>query len=86
MGESRAEVLHLDLGADLGRLQVEAAGITRSSCGKRCGRGHKPIRAAAAALGRRGGLKGGIARAASRSPEKRREIARRAAWTKWKKE
>jgi hypothetical protein len=45
----------------------------------------EPIRAAAAALGRRGGLKGGKARAASLSPEKRREIAQKAARARWKK-
>ena len=38
---------------------------------------------AAVALGRLGGLKGGKARAASLSPKKRREIARRAAAARW---
>jgi hypothetical protein len=37
----------------------------------------------AAALGRLGGLKGGPARAATLSPERRREIARRAARRRW---
>ena len=37
----------------------------------------------ASALGRLGGLKGGPARAASLSPERRREIARRAARRRW---
>jgi hypothetical protein len=37
----------------------------------------------AAALGRLGGLKGGPARAAALSPERRREIARRAARKRW---
>ena len=37
-----------------------------------------------ASAGRRGGLRGGKARAASLSPKKRREIARRAAATRWK--
>lgn len=36
-------------------------------------------------LGRRGGLKGGKARAAKLSPEKRREIARKAAAARWGK-
>ena len=36
-------------------------------------------------LGRRGGLKGGKARAAKLSPEKRREIAQRAAQARWAK-
>lgn len=39
---------------------------------------------AAVALGRRGGLKGGKARAAKLSPQERSEIARRAAATRWK--
>jgi hypothetical protein len=40
---------------------------------------------AAVALGRRGGLKGGKARATKLSPEKRAEIARRAAQARWDK-
>lgn len=40
---------------------------------------------AAVALGRLGGLKGGKARAAKLSPEKRREIARIAASKRWNK-
>jgi hypothetical protein len=40
---------------------------------------------AAAALGRRGGLKGGKARAAKLSPEKRTAIARKAAKSRWRK-
>lgn len=39
---------------------------------------------AAAALGRRGGLKGGPARAAALSPKKRSEIAKKAAAARWK--
>jgi hypothetical protein len=38
---------------------------------------------AAAALGRIGGLKGGKARAASLTPERRREIAKKAAEKRW---
>lgn len=38
---------------------------------------------AAVALGRRGGLKGGKARAAKLSPEQRSAIARMAAQTRW---
>ena len=41
---------------------------------------------AAIALGRKGGRKGGKARAASMTPEQRREIARKAANTRWSKE
>ena len=39
---------------------------------------------AAVALGRKGGLVGGKARAASLSPEERSEIAKRAAAARWK--
>jgi hypothetical protein len=39
---------------------------------------------AAVALGRKGGLKGGKARAASMTPERRAEIARKAAQSRWK--
>ena len=42
--------------------------------------------AAAAALGRIGGLKGGRARAANLSPEQRREIAQRAAAARWSRD
>lgn len=42
-----------------------------------------PVRAAAALLGRKGGLKGGKARAAKLSPEERSEIARKAATARW---
>ena len=38
---------------------------------------------AAVSLGRRGGLKGGKARAEKLTPEQRREIARRAAAKRW---
>ena len=38
---------------------------------------------AAAELGRRGGLKGGAARAAALTPERRREIARKAISARW---
>jgi hypothetical protein len=44
-----------------------------------------PVKAAAALLGRRGGLKGGTARAASLTPERRREIAQKAAAKRWGK-
>jgi len=40
---------------------------------------------AAVALGRLGGLKGGKARAASLTPKKRKEIAQKAAQTRWAK-
>ncbi|MFH2021726.1 MAG: hypothetical protein ABIJ33_00375 [Patescibacteria group bacterium] len=41
---------------------------------------------AAVALGRLGGLKGGKARAEKLSPEKRKEIAKKAAQARWGKE
>jgi hypothetical protein len=44
-----------------------------------------PLRAAAAALGRRGGLKGGKARAEKLSPERKTEIAKKAAAARWAK-
>jgi hypothetical protein len=49
------------------------------------GRRTKPValNPHAAALGRLGGLKGGPARARALSPERRREIARRAARKRW---
>jgi hypothetical protein len=40
---------------------------------------------AAVSLGRRGGLKGGKARAENMSPERRSEIAKRAASSRWAK-
>ena len=40
---------------------------------------------AAVLLGRRGGLKGGKARAATLSPDRRREIAAKAAKARWEK-
>ena len=42
------------------------------------------VKAAAAALGRLGGLKGGKARAKSLSAKKRSEIAKKAAAARWK--
>ncbi len=41
------------------------------------------IKAAAAALGRKGGLKGGKARAKALSPKRRSEIAKKAAAARW---
>lgn len=42
--------------------------------------------AAAVELGRRGGLKGGKARAEKLTPEERREIARKAAKARWNRQ
>jgi hypothetical protein len=41
------------------------------------------VKAAAAALGRRGGLKGGRARSDKMTPEERSEAARKAALARW---
>jgi hypothetical protein len=41
---------------------------------------------ASSEVGRLGGLKGGHARSAKLSPERRREIARQAAFVRWNKE
>jgi hypothetical protein len=43
-----------------------------------------PIRSAAAALGRLGGLKGGRARSEKMTPQERHDSARRAALARWK--
>lgn len=43
------------------------------------------IRLAAAALGRKGGLKGGKARAEALTPKRRKEIAQKAAAARWGK-
>jgi hypothetical protein len=45
----------------------------------------KKKNAAAVALGRLGGLKGGTARAKALTPEERSDIARRAVMARWKK-
>ncbi len=44
-----------------------------------------PIKAAASALGRKGGLKGGNARAKALTAKKRSEIAKKAAAARWSK-
>ena len=43
------------------------------------------IKLAASAMGRKGGLKGGKARAAKLSPKRRAEIAKKAAAARWVK-
>ena len=45
----------------------------------------KPKNPAAVALGRLGGLKGGVARAAALGPKKRSQIAAKAAKARWGK-
>lgn len=60
-----------------------AADIVASATGQPRKRRKDP---AAVALGRKGGLKGGRARADSLSPEERSEIAKRAAAARWKEQ
>lgn len=63
--------------ADLNRL---AASIVGEATGDEPSDGKNP---AAVELGRKGGLKGGRARAKSLSPERRSEIAKKAAAARW---
>jgi hypothetical protein len=66
---------------DLNRLASE---IVDEATGEAKPRSQEPAKdPAAVELGRRGGLKGGKARARKLSAEKRREIARRAAKARW---
>jgi hypothetical protein len=55
-------------------LAIESGNIQRTADGK------DPI---AVAMGRRGGLKGGRARADSMTPEQRSELAKKAAAARW---
>jgi len=57
-----------------------AAQVVAEATGQKRRRRKNP---AAVALGRRGGLKGGKARAAALTPEQRSEIARKAAAKRW---
>ena len=63
-------------------LNQTAFNIVRQSTGQAAPPTKNP---AAVALGRLGGLKGGKARAASLSAKKRKEIAKRAAISRWAK-
>ena len=60
-----------------------AARIVADATGDEPARKHRK-NPAAVALGRKGGLKGGRARADSLSPEERSEIAKRAAAARWR--
>jgi predicted ester cyclase len=68
---------------------ADEIGLPCTSCGAPTERvavlraGLRSKSSAAVALGRRGGLKGGRARADALSPQRRREIARRAAQARW---
>jgi len=57
-------------------LNQMAAGIVAKSTGQK--------NPAAVALGKLGGLKGGKARAAALSPRKRKQIAKKAAQSRWR--
>lgn len=70
-----------------GDLNQTAARVAQLAIGDTPGAKPKPHRKnpAAVALGRKGGLKGGKARAESMTPERRAEIAKKAATARWKK-
>ena len=59
---------------------VTAFRVVQEATGQTKKRNFDPV-----ALGRLGGLKGGKARAEKLSPEKRKEIARKAAFIRWSK-
>ena len=60
-----------------------AADIVAEATGQKADDGKDPL---AVELGRRGGLKGGKARAKKLSPERRSEIAKKAAAARWGKQ
>ena len=61
------------LAAEIVRLSTEGSETPKRS----------PISEYLAEIGRKGGLKGGKARAARLSPKKRKQIAKKAAQTRW---
>ncbi len=69
--------------ADANRLAFD---IVRESVGEAPPEPKSEKDPAAVALGRKGGLKGGKARAAKMTAEERRESARKAAKARWKKD
>ena len=62
---------------------AEATGSELPPAMKRAERPEREKNPAAVALGKLGGAKGGVARAAKLSPARRRAIARKAAKTRW---
>jgi hypothetical protein len=66
--------------ADLNRLAAAIVGDATDEEGHHGENGSVKV-----PVGRNGGLKGGAARAAKLSPERRAEIARKAAKTRWQK-
>jgi hypothetical protein len=70
---------------DLNQLAASIVGDATSEASAENPEPEKPEKnAAAAELGRRGGLKGGRARAERLTPEQRSEAARRAAQARWR--
>lgn len=68
------------------RMPTDANALAATVVGKATGQTRRRRKnPAAVALGRRGGLKGGKARAASLTAEQRSEIARKAAAKRWSK-
>ena len=65
---------------------VNAFRVVQEATGKVQPRPSKPKTFDAKAMGHLGGLKGGIARAARLTPERRTEIAKKAALARWGKE
>jgi hypothetical protein len=70
----------------MAKAKLDFAQIAHSIVEQATGETLKPVpekNAAAVALGRLGGIKGGKARAATLSPQRRSEIARKAASKRW---
>jgi hypothetical protein len=70
---------------DVNQLAKNIVDIVTADRGEKVDPPTDEVRAAAAALGRLGGLKGGNARAKSLSAKRRSEIAKKAAKTRWGK-
>jgi hypothetical protein len=67
-------------------INLIAASVVQAATGEKpASRSAHKKNPAAVALGRLGGLKGGKARAAKLSPQKRKQIARKAAKARWSK-
>ena len=71
----RSSIKKTDTNQLAARIVAEATGVTAKP---------KKKNPAAVSLGRKGGLKGGNARAAALSPAERSDIARKAASARWK--
>lgn len=78
---TRSSTRHLDLN-QLAKLIVDSS---TGNAPKPEPPNRKPKNKAAVALGKLGGRKGGTARAAKLTAEQRREIARKAAQTRWRR-